>query len=55
MIALLAKAMSSCLIKSEGVKIVVKRLEEPGFPASMIIHYCLELYGLAPSDFILLS
>ncbi len=32
----LAEAMSSYRAKSEGVKIVVKRLEEPGFPARMV-------------------
>ncbi len=33
-IAWLPKDVSSCRVKSEGVKIVVKRLEEPGFPAT---------------------
>ena len=33
MIAQLAEAMSSCRVKSEGVKKLVKRLEEPGFLA----------------------
>ncbi len=44
MIARLLKAVSSCLVKSEGVKIVVKRLEEPGFPARHLPALSVSVY-----------